>query len=115
MKQYFLLEDGDIILDGDKAFLAHPIYSWCPVDKIWHNRIYRWSQTEPIRREITTPYIGRCTCYPVPKSLCLSRQLYVDDNCPQHGIGASANKSYWEKKLNKVENELLDDYTDKQD
>lgn len=26
-----------------------------------------------------------CSCNPVPASLCLRRQLYVDDNCPQHG------------------------------
>ena len=30
-----------------------------------------------------------CTCKPVPMSKCLQRQLYVDDNCPQHGAPLS--------------------------
>lgn len=30
-----------------------------------------------------------CTCKPVPMSKCLQRQLYVDDNCPQHGAHLS--------------------------
>ena len=57
----------------------------CNLQVAAHNELGNALKLVEGQKPTTNRQIMPCTCKPVPASMCLQRQLYVDDNCPQHG------------------------------